>query len=334
MIRQGLKYCFYNFFCPLLLFLGVDKFLRNGSVNRRLIIMYHGVTKGKNFAINGRHLPSAAFEKQLQYYKKNFDVVPLERLCNGGGDKKGKRSIALTFDDGYLNNMECAIPLLLKYQLPATFFVSTAGLDKQDYVHPADYIDMIRCCTAHSVDINGIVFYHTKNQLINSERITAHEYLNSLSFVEFKAVINTLKNIYSIQTVTRNIDPEVYSLVNAEAIKRIVENQLISIGSHSHDHVNLTKLSCDECDDQLGRSKKILEDCTGKPVHTVAFPYGFFNKEVVHSASKHGYRYQIAGGSIESDDRNFVFARIGILNMAGYAFNMLSVNRGFERFGF
>lgn len=67
------------------------------------------------------------FEKQLKYLQKNnFTILKLselfERLNSG---KPISNCVCLTFDDGYKDNVDFAYPLLKKYKIPATIFVST-----------------------------------------------------------------------------------------------------------------------------------------------------------------------------------------------------------------
>jgi len=330
-MKQIAKRLFYNILCPLLLSLGLDKILRGRSGHRRIIIMYHGVSRQKNFSINGRHLPSDEFEKHLIYFKKNFNILSLKEICSK--NNRDGYSIALTFDDGYLNNIQHAIPLLLKYEIPATFFVSSACLVDPSYIHPTDYIDIIRRSTTEDVAINGMVFQNKDRQLRHAG-YTAYGYLNSLNFNDLRKTIASLREQYPLEKVVTGIDTEVYKLVSATNATGLVSQKLFTVGSHSHDHVNLEKLTKEELDDQVKSSKQILERYLQVPIDIIAFPYGYFNKDVVEASKKQGYEYLLAGGSISDEWRQNVFPRIGILNMAGYAFNMLSISRGFRQFGF
>lgn len=295
--------------------------------------MYHGVSGKKNFSINGRHLPALEFEKHLKYFKQNFDVLPLKELCAKPQHKNGKRAVALTFDDGYFNNIQHAIPLLLKYRMPATFFVSTISLTDNQYLHPADYIDIIAKSKRGTIDINGIQFPTGNQQLLNSKE-TAYTYINSLGFEDFKTMMDSLKRQYRFDEMVKEIDPEVYKLTTNETVADLLSDSLFSVGSHGHDHINLSMLSQEELAHQLSVSKKILESHTQTSVDVLAFPYGYFNKDVVKASAEQGYQYTFAGGSVKNECRQHVFPRIGILNMGGYAFNMLSINRGFQHFGF
>lgn len=77
-------------------------------------------------------VPPECFENHLQFIKKNYDVVSLsdlsKRIVN---DKLKGNEIAITFDDGYQDNLINALPLLEKYNIPATIFVTTELLGKK-----------------------------------------------------------------------------------------------------------------------------------------------------------------------------------------------------------
>src|SRR5689334_9290881 len=79
--------------------------------------MFHG--------IEPQH--AEVFERQLKYIASRYEVVPLAELTKRGSALR--HEIALTFDDGLLNNLTIAYPILRKLSLPATFFVCPALID-------------------------------------------------------------------------------------------------------------------------------------------------------------------------------------------------------------
>jgi peptidoglycan/xylan/chitin deacetylase (PgdA/CDA1 family) len=72
-------------------------------------------------------LPVQIFEEHLIHLKFNYDVISIDALVHGlyGGGPLPNRPVAITFDDGYVDNYTQAFPLLLKYQLPATIYLAT-----------------------------------------------------------------------------------------------------------------------------------------------------------------------------------------------------------------
>jgi len=87
------------------------------------VLFYHRVADNTP---NAWTMPTATFAKQVRWLKEHFDVVDLteaqRRIASGRNERP---TVAITFDDGYAENMQFAVPLLLKEKLPFTYFVST-----------------------------------------------------------------------------------------------------------------------------------------------------------------------------------------------------------------
>lgn len=299
-----------------------------------MIIMYHGVRNGKN-RINGRHISAEHFEKQLQYFVKEFDIVPLHQIC--GMKEQGiiptKNTIALTFDDGFLNNVVVALPLLEKYQIPATFFICTASITDPIYAHPTDRIDLIRIFPQTSfIKIGTETFLRENHQLISRrDGKNAYTGIIMLSFQQWLRANNDLRDQLSQNIINENL--ELYQLVNDPSVATLSKSDLVTLGSHSHHHVNLTMLTAAEAGYQLEESKNILESY-GKKIDTMAFPYGFYDQRTISLAKESGYNYLIAGGHVDPPFDKDVFPRIGVLDGAGLSYTLLMINKGFSRFGF
>ncbi len=87
------------------------------------VLFYHRVADTNP---NGWTMSTAMFARQVRWLKERFDVVDLteaqRRIASGHNSRP---TVAITFDDGYAENMQFAVPLLLKEQVPFTYFVST-----------------------------------------------------------------------------------------------------------------------------------------------------------------------------------------------------------------
>jgi peptidoglycan/xylan/chitin deacetylase (PgdA/CDA1 family) len=87
------------------------------------VITYHQV---QDPADDGSSVGTGAFHQQMEYLREAYRVVPLrdgvKKLARG---QKPERLVAITFDDGYLDNAATAAPIMHALDLPATFFVST-----------------------------------------------------------------------------------------------------------------------------------------------------------------------------------------------------------------
>ena len=91
------------------------------SMGQMIILSYHGVAKWPRFNCTAADL----FREQIAWLKEHYAVVPLHTLVSRLADEdKGNTNFAsITFDDGYLNFAELALPVLEEYNVHATVFV-------------------------------------------------------------------------------------------------------------------------------------------------------------------------------------------------------------------
>jgi peptidoglycan/xylan/chitin deacetylase (PgdA/CDA1 family) len=103
--------------------------MRGRAPRRRVVgLCYHSIHPSLGFASASPEL----FERQLAWLSEHCDVIPMRAMLDAAADAERSRpAVAITFDDGYSDNYEFAFPLLRKYGVPATFFV-TAGLSDGD----------------------------------------------------------------------------------------------------------------------------------------------------------------------------------------------------------
>jgi peptidoglycan/xylan/chitin deacetylase (PgdA/CDA1 family) len=177
------------------------------------------------------------FERHLNWLGETCDVIPFDRLLKASQDTSSERpAVAITFDDGYADNYEYAFPLLHKYEMPATIFV-TAGLSAED-----------------------------------SE---VHRRFRQLRDVP-----------------DEDIRPLTWTQANE------MQSAGITIGAHTYSHPNLIRLSKEDSEDELRRSKQILEDALQCEIDQVAYPFGkpgrHFDETTMAIAEMTGYRYGAA----------------------------------------
>ena len=109
----------------------------SGSVR---ILMYHGFTEERECRgirnYGGKHLQIEKFEEQMRYLDRHCRVIPLEDGIEAfrGRQKNVPQSVILTMDDGYGSNYALAYPVLKRYGMPATIFVSTDFVEKKDFL--------------------------------------------------------------------------------------------------------------------------------------------------------------------------------------------------------
>ena len=103
------------------------------------ILMYHHIDYAPSKS--NLYVSPEIFERQMEFLKVHgYHVVPLESLVRDVKAKKkipGK-TVAITFDDGFVDNMKYAFPILKKMDFPATIFMITENINKEDSLSEED----------------------------------------------------------------------------------------------------------------------------------------------------------------------------------------------------
>lgn len=99
------------------------------------ILMYHRVTMAKEF--DQLTVTPVRFAEQMSILAAAGNVISLETAVDqlSAGESLAANSVVITFDDGYLDNLEHALPILERYQLPAAIFI-TSDFAAQNTSHP------------------------------------------------------------------------------------------------------------------------------------------------------------------------------------------------------
>ncbi len=108
----------------------VDQLLRPGV----RVLMYHRIVDSTEY--DQLSVSPKIFERQMHYLANNFNVTSLDLAVQTlFNNKKNSNSVVVTFDDGYLDNLEYALPILEEYNIPATIFITT-DFCEQTASHP------------------------------------------------------------------------------------------------------------------------------------------------------------------------------------------------------
>ncbi len=104
------------------------------SNQRVIILLYHRVNDRLR---DGVTVGIKQFEHQMSYVSDNHQVVSVESLVAGTYPRDSTNPVVVvTFDDGYLDNYENALPILARYSMPAAFFVATGFINtNRPFIH-------------------------------------------------------------------------------------------------------------------------------------------------------------------------------------------------------
>lgn len=318
---------------PKIISLGLEKITLNFG-GQIVVLAYHGVVKNKKPILSERHLDQNEFECHLKYIRNNYDVISLDQafIYNQQKTKPLKKSIVITFDDGYKNNFKYAVPLLEKYNMPATFYITTKRLQDESFLFWFDLLD-ISLDNINEEQLNSI----NNSDLVRS---FGKKFMN---IGDIKSIVKTfnkeqkeafLKLIYqSLDTynVIKQYDTDYYDLMNEEELKYISASSLFTLGSHSHSHHNMDTLSKEQLNFELKESKKLLEEITQKEILSIAYPDGAYNDFVKKISIESGFKQLLAVDSRAKSDKNdqSLMTRHCISNTTTWQANMIQISRAF-----
>jgi peptidoglycan/xylan/chitin deacetylase (PgdA/CDA1 family) len=126
-------------------------------------------------------------------YKNNYNVISLERLLNllNSRQKIPKKTVAITFDDGYEDNYSNALPVLRNYNFPAVIFLTTGKIGDKDYINK-------RGIKMPMLDWSQIEDMHNTDLINFGSHTVSHPRLSKIQIE--KAMIEMKNSKYEIET--------------------------------------------------------------------------------------------------------------------------------------
>jgi len=319
---------------PLGMLLKGDKFLRNMSRHNIINIMYHGVVSDDSTYFSPRHIHIDQFEKQIKYLKKEFDVLTIEEafeLKKNGSTSKNK-AITITFDDGYMNNLYAALPILEANSVNATFYISSICIEDSNYVLWSDLIAALKYFYKNeTLEIEIQKLFH-----LNTFNLSITDLIKSLKFGERETFLEQLIEKYNLISKIKTLPEEIWRLMNKEELTQLSKSKCVTIGSHGHLHYNLSNISKEDARSELSKSKNLLESNLGVNITSVAFPDGSYDQEIKEIALSLGYQHQLAVNYKLPNDKNdiSILNRHGISSTTTFESNILLLSKSFKTKGF
>ena len=237
--------------------------------NRITLLMYHKVNPERD--VLGLSISPEFFEQQLQYLKSRFQVITLKEAASllAAGELSGEYAV-LTFDDGYRDNYDHAFPLLQKYQLPATIFVTVSAVETGHFGwHSFD--QAILNSREETLDLTGFDLgaFDIRTRSAREETIRQlHRALKQCDHEKREAVTGKVIAAYSAHAGCERI------MLDWNETRTMHDSGLVAIGSHTMTHPILTRVAGDRARWEIAHSKTAIEERLGSQVDLFAYPNG------------------------------------------------------------
>lgn len=244
--------------------------LSPAGANARLsILIYHRVLAAPDAIFPGEPTIER-FDAQMAQLKSVFNVLPLaEAVARLRSGSLPARAACITFDDGYADNVECALPVLQKHGLHATFFVATAYLNGGRMFNDS-VIEAIRRSPLPRLNLDSL---NLGQHDIATPEAKAHAIGQLLPRVKYLPLELREATVQRIAELSESPALPDDLMMTTAQLKRLHAAGM-AIGGHTDRHPILTGLSDDETRAEINTGKTWLETTLGAPVTLFAYPNG------------------------------------------------------------
>lgn len=201
-----------------------------------------------------------------------FDIVDLDEAVRRLAMPESKPFIVLTFDDGYRDNLQYALPILRKHKAPFTLYVPTALIDGIGIVWWQALEDIIAKNDVVAVEMPEGPYYGDAGTLAQKNAVFAHVYDRYRKMPEDarEASIRKLAERYDFDLAAhcRSL------IMDWPELKAFAEEPLCTIGAHTVHHLELSKLTDARMRAEIEQSVKILHAQFGASPRHLSYPIG------------------------------------------------------------
>jgi len=282
------------------------------TINNNIhIVMYHYVRNIKKSKYpNLKGLEFSDFRKQIFYLKKNFNILSNNQFIEILNSRKipKKKSILLTFDDGYRDHFEYVFPFLKKQDVSAVFYPPIMCV-RNKAVLDVNKIHFILAKEENRDKILDLIFLYVKKILNKNPQQIGIEKINLLSRYDDKKTIlikillqHHLPLPYRKKIVDKifkhivNYSEEEFSKIlymNKNNIQELYKNNF-SIGSHGYNHYWWKKINKNEQEMEIKKSINYFKKIKVFDKNfSVCYPHGSYNLQTLNLLKKYKIKFAL-----------------------------------------
>lgn len=256
-----------------------------------VILLYHRIAADPNDPFRLCVTPEH-FGEHLEVIRRHSDPVPLADVFRRCGPAKRAR-VAVTFDDGYADNLHAGGPLLDKAGVPAVVYVVTGSIASDKPLWPLRLEELFRLGAPRSdrfyARAAGVAFSvdTPRDGQRDAALAAAHDQLTPMHPNAIAQAMSALEEHFGgdVPSVERR-------MLDDRELRAMAQGDLFSLGAHTRTHAWLSGLSDEDLDFEIKGCKSDLEDVTGVAVTDFAYPFGTrisFDRAATRSVRKAGF---------------------------------------------
>jgi peptidoglycan/xylan/chitin deacetylase (PgdA/CDA1 family) len=241
---------------------------------RRVILTYHRLA-APQFDPFALAIPPTWFHDHLDVLKSRSRPVTLDEILHTSAPDAGVLA-SITFDDGYVDNLKVASPMLRLAGIPATFFICTGSLGDSrgfwwDRLASAMAAAQTPAAALDPMKVISPVGDLTSPEARSKAAVEIADHLIPMHPVARDQLVAELETRL---LSTGGGQPEAYPVLDEAGLRDLGSQPLTQLGAHTHRHPMLSRLTREEQLAEITRSVATIHDITGTRPRFVAYPYG------------------------------------------------------------
>jgi peptidoglycan/xylan/chitin deacetylase (PgdA/CDA1 family) len=244
--------------------------LADKVTSRRVsILIFHRVLPRPDPIFPGE-MDATRFDRLMGIVARAFNVLTLgQALALRAEGRLPPRALVITFDDGYADNAEVALPILRRHGLRATFFVSTGFLDGGRMWNDT-VIESVRASARPILDLDR---FNLGSQPVGTfaQKRAAIELL--LPKLKYMSLIEREKALTELREVVGSRAPSHDLMMSTEQVRQL-HRAGMEIGGHTVHHPILRVLPDAEARAEIAEGRERLQEIIDAPVSVFAYPNG------------------------------------------------------------
>jgi len=238
------------------------------------------------------------FRRQMAYLREHWNPISLSAAIQSvySGEMLEQRTVAVTFDDGHVDNYTYALPVLREFGIPATIFLSTQYIGTQDAFWFDRIATLLFYAPAETVHVESvpISLHLTDITSRRSEAERLQSVLKRLPDTQRHVVLRELEDKFGAHVAADSSGQS--ASLNWDQVREMTQHG-IDFGSHTVTHPILSTQPDDRVRFELEHSRETIRQQTGQPADLLAYPVGkpyTFNSRTIEIAKECGYRAALA----------------------------------------
>ena len=227
------------------------------------------------------------FDRVIDYVFKFHKNSSLKNI-----DLSRNKMLFITFDDGYADNYNLVLPILMKHKIKATFFVASGYLDG-GWMWNDGIEEAVKNTTKQYIDLTKLGYQRYVLNTDNEKIYCINDLLNKIKYLENQNRIDLAKRVLDYADVQ-----EPTHLMMTSAQVRAMHHAGMEIGGHTVNHPILAKLDKKSARSEIFENKEYLESLIGEQIQSFAYPNGKsgkdYNFEHVSLVKQAGYKCAVS----------------------------------------